>query len=130
MEDNVYANVQPNGYRNSEPVVRCPGKEITGMILGINSLLWGSLGLFFCWHIVIAIVYGGFGIGFGIAATILRKKVHEVANQITKKIEIGGKLGIAGIVCGAVSIVLGIMFVILIASVGIFGLSLSEILNS
>ena len=35
------------GYQHQP--VRCPGKEIIGMVFGINSIAWGGLGLLFSW---------------------------------------------------------------------------------
>ena len=96
---------------------RCPGKEITGLVLGINALVWPIIGLCCCALPIsggiLSIIYGLFGIGFGIAAAILYNKCIEQADYITKKITIGKKLGIAGIIVGAVGIVLGIVSICL-----------------
>lgn len=119
--ENDYTGSLDKNAQPQAPVTRCPGKEIVGMVLGINSLVWGVLGIFFCWHIGLAIAYGGIGIGTGIAARILHNKVHEQATLITNKIEIGNKLGLAGIICGAVSIVLSIIVLIVLISFGIAG---------
>ena len=88
---------------------KCPGKEITGFILGINSIVWGGLSLL-CGFIpfygmIFAFIWGGFGIGFGIAKALaksgasvacigtneekLNASVAEiVADDIAKKIEL------------------------------------------
>ena len=107
---------------------RCPGKEIAGLALGINSLVWGVLGAAFSfmpiYGIIFGIIWGGFGIGFGVAANILHKKVHEQATEITNKIEIGKKLATAGMIVSAIAIALGIvvsiLFTVGIATLGVF----------
>lgn len=107
-----------NHYNNSmPPQTKCPGKEITGMVLGINAIAWSGLGMLFCWHFALGLVYGLLGIGCGIGATVLHKKVHEQATYITNKIELGKKLGIAGIIVG--SILLLISFLILVAFIAL-----------
>lgn len=97
---------------NTTNVIKCPGKEITGMIMGINSLLWGSLAFLFCWHIVISFIYGGIGIGFAIAAFVLHKQVMETATHITKKITVGKNLATAGMICSCVAIGLSIVVIV------------------
>ncbi len=103
--------------------VKCPGKEITGMILGINALVWSVLGAMFCWMPLYGIIFGTLyplmGIGCGVAANILHKKVLEQATVTTKKIHIGKKLATAGIIVGAVSIGLAIMFLIIWIAAGV-----------
>ena len=103
----------------TEPV-RCPGKEITSMVFGINALVWGVFGLVFCWHIVLAIVYGVVGIGCGITAIVLFKQVKNIATVITKKGEVGNKLGIAGLICSILAIVISILVLIVLISLGVF----------
>lgn len=103
---------------------RCPGKEIAGMVLGINGLAWPVIGLFCCVIPVsggiIGIIYGMIGIGCSIAAIILHNKCVEQADYITKKIVIGKKLAIAGLICGGVGIVLGIVSIVAWVA-GLFG---------
>lgn len=133
-DNNVYANVnaRPVGnnsatgraYVNNE--VRCPGKEITCMVLGIFSLVYGGFAALFFWHIVIGIIFGILGIGLGIPAIVLHGSVMKTATVTTKKVQVGKKLGIAGIICGAVAMVIAILFFVVV--VGILGASiLSEL---
>ena len=107
-------------------VVKCPGKEITGMVLGINSLVWSVFAIMFCWMpfygIVFGIIYGLMGIGCGIATNVLHKKVLETATLITNKIRRGKGMATAGIIIGAIGIGLAIVFCIVWVAAGI-GLS-------
>lgn len=107
------ANLNYEGGFSPAPV-RCPGKEIAGLILGINSVLWSVIGLFFCWHFALALVYAGFGIGMGIAALILHKKVMEQATVTTGKIKAAKILGIIGIIVSVILLLLGILILVLI----------------
>lgn len=104
---------------------KCPGKEIAGLVLGINSLVWGVLGLLFCWipfyGMLFSFIWGGiFGIGCGVAANILHKKVHEEAEVITSKIETAKKLALPGIITGiagmVISVVVLIGFIVLVGA--------------
>ena len=102
---------------------KCPGKEITGFILGINSIVWGGLSLL-CGFIpfygmIFAFIWGGFGIGFGIATNILHKKVHEEATEITNKIETGKKLATPGIILSIVAMVLSTIVTIVLFAIGV-----------
>lgn len=96
-----------------QPEVRCPGKEITGMILGIASTVWGILSLIFCWMpiegLIIDIVYALFVLGFSIATFILNAKVRKEATVVTKKITFGVIMAIIGLVITAIAIVLAVI---------------------
>ena len=111
-------------YTSNPGEVKCPGKEITGMVLGINSLAWSIFGLFFGWiplyGMIFGIVYGIIGIGCGIATNIIHNKVLEQATVITNKIRNGKKLATAGIIVGAIAIGLSIIIgiVCIVAGVG------------
>lgn len=110
------ASVQPAG-------TKCPGKEITGLVLGISSLVQGIATITCGWipiyGIIYAIIFGLFGIGTGVAVNILHKKVHEEATIITKKIETGKKLSVPGIILSAVGIGLSITIgIIVCAAIG------------
>ncbi len=111
------------GYQHQP--VRCPGKEIIGMVFGINSIAWGGLGLLFSWipfyGMIFSFIWGGlFGIGCGIVALIMHKQVHEVAEEISGKVDTGKKLAVPGIILGGVGMVVSILVIIfMIAIVGI-----------
>ena len=104
---------------NAQAPVVCPGKEITSMVFGINALVWGIFSAFFCWHIICAAIYGLMSIGCGIVALVLHKKVLEEATFTTKKVALGKKLGIAGIICSAIAIVLSIIVLMAIIALGV-----------
>ena len=111
------------GYQHQP--VRCPGKEITGLVFGINALVWGILGTLFSWipfyGMIFSVIWGGMGIGCGIVAIIMHKQVHEVAEEITNKVETGKKLAIPGIVIDAIGIVISV--IVIIFMVAILGVS-------
>ena len=110
------------GYQTG--ATKCPGKEITGFILGINSIVWGGLSLL-CGFIpfygmIFAFIWGAFGIGFGIATNILHKKVHEEATEITNKIETGKKLALPGIILSIVAMVISVVvFIVVVLILGV-----------
>ena len=113
-----------NPYQQQAPVgTRCPGKEITGLVLGINSLVWSVLAAMFCWMpfygLIFGLIYGLFGIGFAIATNILHGKVMEQATITTKKIHTGKKLAKAGLIVGIIAIALSILFFVI--WIGAFG---------
>ncbi len=127
--DNGYTN-QPaqdlQGYKH-EPV-RCPGKEIVGFVFGINALVWSILGTMFCWipmyGIIFSVIWGGMGIICGIVTLVMHKQVHEVAEEISNKIENGKKMAIPGIIVGAVGIVISIVvMIVMVAVVGVAAFS-------
>lgn len=96
------------------PEVKCPGKEITGMILGINALLFGIFAIAFGWipfgiGVIYGIVFALFGIGTGIAAIVLWSKVCQQATVTTRKGLIGKNLGLAGIIVSGCGIVFSII---------------------
>lgn len=106
---------QPNtGYNMLNNEVKCPGKEITSMVLGILSIFYGGFGVLFCWHPVFAWVFGLFGVGCGIPALVLHSSVMKIATVTTKKVKVGKNLGTAGIICGALAMVLDIIFILVV----------------
>lgn len=107
--------------------VRCPGKEITSMIFGINALVWGVLGDLFFWNPIISIVYGLIAVGCAIPALVLSKQVYEVATVTTKKVATGKKLAIAGIICGCAGLVITIIILIFVMIAGLGGAMLEMI---
>lgn len=123
----IYINVlqkgrimDSNNYNyNSTVETRCPGKEISGLVLGINSIFWSAFGLIFCWYAALGITYGVIGIVCGIVALVLHKKVMEQATVITKKIKVAKTLGTIGIIVGAVLIVLSIILLIVFITLGV-----------
>ena len=121
QEQPAYQQPQPNLQGFQQQVAKCPAKEIACLVCGISSLVWSVLGTllgcFPVYGIIFAVIWGGFGIGFGIAANILNKKVHEQADEFTNKIEIGKKLATAGIIVGAIGMVLSIIATIVIIAV-------------
>ncbi|MCR4814734.1 MAG: hypothetical protein K5879_07900 [Lachnospiraceae bacterium] len=119
----MYGQGNVQGYQTGE--IKCPGKEIAGLVLGINAIVWGGLGAVFglmpFYGLIFGFIWGGFGIGFGIATNILHKKVHEQANVITSKIETGKKLATIGIVLSIVGMVISVIAAIIIGL--LFGIS-------
>lgn len=136
-------NFQPaNQFAPSEQTGprKCPGKEITGMVFGISSLLMGLITLFlgfvslavgaaFGRHSVYSygraamtgasaqvyiygIVYGLMGIAFAVVAMVLRGKVMAEADEITVKIKAGFGLAIAGIITSGLGLFLTIIGII------------------
>lgn len=102
----------PNGqYPRAE--VRCPGKEITCMILGIMSIYCGVFSVLFCWFIMYAFIFGICAIAYAIPAFILRKKAVEQATVTTKKSVIGRNLAIAGLICGIVAMIISLVITVL-----------------
>ncbi len=97
--------------------IQCPGKEITGMIFGINALVWGILSLIVCWipiySLILGTMYGVFAIAFAIVAKTLANKVFAQATIITNKIRNGNKLATAGLVLGIIGLVLSIIIGVL-----------------
>ena|GEM_PF-6808645 len=135
-------NVPVNQFAPSEQTGprKCPGKEITGMVFGISSLLMGLITLFlgfvslavgaaFGRHSVYGygrvamtgasaqvyiygIVYGLMGIAFAVVAMVLRGKVMAEADEITVKIKAGFGLAIAGIITSGLGLFLTIIGII------------------
>lgn len=127
-KNNVY-ETSPNAYgtyRVNE--IKCPGKEIAGMVLGIFSLFYGVFAVFFFWYVILSVVFALFAAGTGIAAMVLNNKVKEQATVMTKKTTIGKNLGIAGMICGIVAVILSIIF--FIVAITIFGSSFLEIMGN
>ncbi len=93
--------------------IRCPGKEVTGLVLGIVALIWSLCGLVFACiplaGIAYAIPFAVIAIGCGIAALILHNKVQKQATLITNKIESGRTLGFCGVIIGVASIIIAII---------------------
>ena len=119
-----YTDPSMQTFTNASEPIKCPGKEIAGLILGINAIFWSGLGtLLGCipvYGLIFACIWNAFGIGTGIAAMVLHKKVHEQATEISNKIETGKKLGLIGIIVGIAGIVIAIIvFIILVVIVGV-----------
>lgn len=119
-----YNTAAPTYSKANTNVVRCPGKEISGLVCGIMSIFYGAFGVLFCWHPAIAFSFGIIAIGNGIPAIILNKQVKKIATLMTKKTTIGKNLGVAGIICGAVAMVLDIIVILVL--VGLYGTLLYE----
>ena len=125
------------GQGNSAPV-KCPGKEITGMVFGISALIWGVLtiimgfvGIAVAGTIhryssylgsyrgsvasassqvyVYGFVYAFMAIGCAIVTLVLRGKIYAVAQDISNKIKIGFGLAIAGLITGGIGLLLTII---------------------
>lgn len=103
-------NNQPTTYVAE---TKCPGKEIAGLVLGINSLVFGIFAVIFGWIPLIGVAYGIIfalmGIGVGIPAVVLWSKVLQQATVTTKKGLIGKNLGLAGIIVSACGVVISII---------------------
>lgn len=115
MDNNFNSNYQ-TGY---QPEIRCPGKEIAALVLGINALVWGIFSLLFCWYIALSIAYMFIGLGCGIAALVLFKKIQEQATVIAPKAYTAKKLATVGIICSCVGLVFAIIFIAGIAGAGL-----------
>lgn len=125
------------GQGNSAPV-KCPGKEITGMIFGISALIWGVIGIIMGFVgiavagtiqryssylgsyrgsvasassqvYVYGFVYAFMAIGCAIVTIVLRGKIFAVAQEISNKIKIGFGLAIAGLITGGIGLLLTII---------------------
>ncbi len=125
---------QQSAYSYNTPVTpqaplgtKCPGKEIAGLVMGIGSLVEGVAaaicGMIPVYGIIYAIIFGLFGLGLGIAAIILHKKVHEQATVITNKIEIARKLAIPGIITSGAGMVLSILITTIVCAAGLAAVS-------
>jgi len=108
-------NVYNQRYAPLSNEVKCPGKEITSMILGIFSLFYGVFGIFFCWMPVYAWIFGLFAVGCGIPSIVLHNSVMKIATVTTKKVKVGKNLAVAGIITGAAAMVLDIIVIIVFA---------------
>ena len=99
------------------PEVKCPGKEISGRVFGINALVWGILALILAWipfyGLFFGGIYGAFGIVFAIVTFVLSNKVFEQATVITNKIKNGKKLAKAGLIISIIAVCLSIAFTVL-----------------
>ncbi len=118
---------QQQSYNYSQPKgTTSPGKEITGLIMGITALIAGVFGVMLCWIPAFGIIWAVAccitAIIFGIVTFTIYKKVHEQATVITNKIEIGKKLAKAGIIVGAASLAFSILIMIAFAGCA-YGLS-------
>ena len=124
--------VEVNPFEKPDKFYRCPGKEIVGMIMGIVSLIWGIVtiaygslvhstisaykakyGDFFTKYAstrltATVVVYGIFAIVLFFVVFILRRKVYDQADIVTKKIDVGLWLGIVGAVLGLIGIIIGV----------------------
>ena len=111
--------------------VRCPGKEITTLAMGISSLAYGIFGAMFGWYPVYGWITGGifaiFGLACAIVAKVLYKKVMEEATTYTNKVNIGNRLGTAGMIVSIIALALMIIsiivIIVLIATLGVSYLS-------
>ena len=45
MDSNTIYTQEPYQQISRTPEVKCPGKEISGLVFGINALVWGILAL-------------------------------------------------------------------------------------
>ena len=120
--NNIYNDQQQPAYSQNPQApggISSPGKEIAGLVLGITSLTAGVMaaifGLIPAFGTIFAFVSGHLGIGLGIAAIILHKKVHEQAIIITRKIETGKKLGTAGIITAGAGMLLSLIILLSLA---------------
>lgn len=118
--------------------VKCPGKEITGMVFGISALIWGVLTIIMGFvgiavagtiHryssylgsfrgsvaasssqvFVYGFVYAFMAIGCAIVTLVLRGKIYAVAQEISNKIKIGFGLAIAGLITGGIGLLITII---------------------
>lgn len=124
--------VEVNPFDKPDKFYRCPGKEIVGLIMGIVSMIWGfvtiivgsmvhalvskykvQLGAVFTKYATTryttsVVIYGIFAIVLFCVVFILRRKVYDQADIVTKKIDVGLWLGIVGAVLGLIGIIVGV----------------------
>ncbi len=89
---------------------KCPGKEITAMIFGINTLFWSVLALLFCWFPLCCFIYVIGAVIMAAVVFVLHNRVMLEAEVTTKKVHIGKKLAVAGLIVGGVALLLTIIF--------------------
>jgi len=97
-------------------------KETAGLILGIFSLIYGVLALFTGITIVLPILFGLLGLGFGIAAIVIHSKLRNSGYPVAQELLVGRNLGIAGVVTSGV-VLLFCVFILIVAIVVIVLLS-------
>ena len=87
MDSNTIYTQEPYQQISRTSEVKCPGKEIYGLVFGINALVWGILALMLAWipfyGLFFGGIYGTFGIVFAIVTFVLSNKVFEQATVIT-----------------------------------------------
>lgn len=137
-------NYPTNQYAPAESApVKCPGKEITGLVFGISALLMGILAIIMGFVGIAAAatfgrhsIYGSYGraigsasvqvfiygyiyaimaIAFAVVTMVLRGQVFAVAQEITVKIKAGFGMAIAGIIMGGIG-----LFITVIATIVMF----------
>ncbi|MCR4617280.1 MAG: hypothetical protein K5669_03705, partial [Lachnospiraceae bacterium] len=105
----LYTQQSASGEIYAKPEIKCPGKEITGMVFGINALVWGVLAIILAWFpfygLIFGLSYGIVGIACAIVTFVLYNKVKEQATVITNKILRGRSLAKAGLIVSIISVV-------------------------
>lgn len=121
----------PLGFDKPDKFYKCPGKEITGLILGIASMIWGIIGIIYtstirsilsaykaqygsyvtkyatATYTSYAVIYGLAAIILFVIVFILRRKVYDQADIVTKKIGAGFVMSIIGAILGIITIIIG-----------------------
>ncbi len=117
MDSNTIYTQEPYQQISRTPEVKCPGKEISGLVFGINALVWGILALMLAWipfyGLFFGGIYGTFGIVFAIVTFVLSNKVFFYLSVITNKIKNGKKLARAGLIISIIAVCLAIAFTVL-----------------
>ena len=89
---------------------KCPGKEITALVLGIHSIVFAGLGLLFFWLPTFAIVYAVMSFIIAGVAFYMHYLVVLQAEITTKKVHIAKVLAIIGIALGVITLIATIAF--------------------
>ena len=128
----AYNNTTPayyTGYQDYQvKPVRCPGKEIVGLVFGINALVWGVLALLFCWHPMIGTIYALSAIAYSVVTFVMDKQIGEKAEEISSKIIYGKRMAIAGMIIGIVAIGITVV-IVLVFGVAVVGSLMSSFSN-
>ena len=119
-------------YEKEDKFYKCPGKEITGLILGIVNLVWGVTSIVYgaAIHALIGaykraygsymtryssagntagvVIYGLSTLVLLFVVFVLRRKVYDQADIVTKKIDIGFYLAIVGAILGIIGLIIGV----------------------
>ena len=89
---------------------KCPGKEITALVLGIHSIVFAGLGLLFFWLSSFAIVYAVMSFIIAGVTFYMHYLVMLQAEITTKKVHIAKVLAIIGIALGVITLIATIAF--------------------
>lgn len=110
FEEEGYASNYERWQAAKRQPAKCPGKEVTTLVFGINALFWAALGLLFCWFPICCFIYViGAGCMSGVSL-VFHNKVMMEAEVTTKKVHVGKKLAVAALIVSGVALLLTIIF--------------------